>query len=99
MLVDCAPDHHYYTSDITRMWPVNGTYSDTQRALYGFMITCHKALLAGIRPGRTDDAIHRKAAHTMAAYLDRTPFANPVHERAARSAPSASRNPDPSESL
>ena len=60
------------------MWPVNGTYSDAQRALYGFMIACHKALLAGTGPGRTDDAIHREAAHTMAAYLDRTPFANPV---------------------
>ena len=86
VLVDCAPDHHYYTSDITRMWPVNGTYSDTQRALYGFMIAYHKALLAGIRPGRTDDEIHREAAQVMAAYLDRSPFANPVHERAARSA-------------
>ena len=86
VLLDCAPDHHYYTSDITRMWPVNGTYSDTQRALYGFMIAYHKALLAGIRPGRTDDEIHREAAQTMAAYLERTPFANPVHERAARSA-------------
>ena len=86
VLVDCAPDHRNYTSDITRMWPVNGTYDDTQRALYGFMIAYHKALLAGIRPGRTDDEIHREAARTMAAYLDRTPFANPVHERAARSA-------------
>ena len=86
VLVDCAPDHHYYTSDITRMWPVNGTYSPTQRALYGFMIAYHKALLQGIRPGRTDDQIHREAAQAMAAYLDRTPFANPVHERAARSA-------------
>ena len=86
VLLDCAPDHHYYTSDITRMWPVNGTYSDPQRALYGFMIAYHKALLAGIRPGRTDDEIHREAAQVMAAYLDRTPFANPVLERAARSA-------------
>ena len=67
VLLDCAPDHHYYTSDITRMWPVNGTYSDTQRALYGFMIAYHKALLAGIRPGRTDHEIHREAAQTMAA--------------------------------
>ena len=86
VLVDCAPDHHYYTSDITRMWPVNGTYSDTQRALYGFMIAYHKALLAGIRPGRTDAEIHHETAQVMAAYLDRRPFADPVHERAARSA-------------
>ena len=86
MPVDCAPDHYCYTSDITRMWPVNGTYSDTQRALYGFMIAYHKALLAGIRPGRTDAEIHRETADTMVAYLDRKPFADPVHERAARRA-------------
>ena len=86
VLVDCAPDHHYYTSDITRMWPVNGTYSATQRALYGFMIAYHKALLAGIRPGRTDDEIHREAAQAMAAYLERKPFADASHARAAQRA-------------
>ena len=83
VLVDGAPDYHYYTSDITRMWPVNGTYTDAQRALYGFMIAYHKALLAGIRPGRTDAEIHAEAAQVMAAYLERAPFADPVHRRAA----------------
>ena len=77
---------------------MNGTYSDAQRALYGFMIACHKALLAGTGPGRTDDAIHPRGGAYDGRDLDRTPFANPVRERAARSAPSASRNPDPSES-
>lgn len=86
VLVDCAPDLHYYTSDITRMWPANGTYTDTQRALYGFMIAYHQALLAGIRPGRTDAEIHAEAARAMASYLERNPFADAVHERAARRA-------------
>jgi len=27
LLIDCAPDYQYYTSDITRMWPVNGKYT------------------------------------------------------------------------
>ena len=61
VLVDCAPDHHYYTSDITRMWPVNGTYSDTQRALCGFMIAFHKALLADIPPAAPTIRSNREA--------------------------------------
>jgi len=36
VLFDCGPDLAYYTSDVTRMWPVNGVYSPEQRQLYGF---------------------------------------------------------------
>ena len=39
VLMDGAPDYHYYTSDIGRMWPVNGSYTPQQRELYGFMVT------------------------------------------------------------
>ena len=34
------------------MWPVNGTYSDEQRVIYGFVVEYHKVLLELIRPGR-----------------------------------------------
>ncbi len=37
VLMDYAPDCGYYTSDIGRMWPVNGKYLPWQRELYGFM--------------------------------------------------------------
>ena len=30
VLMDYAPDYHYYTSDVTRMWPVNGKFTDAQ---------------------------------------------------------------------
>ena len=33
VLVDFAPDYRYYTSDVTRMWPVNGRFSPVQREL------------------------------------------------------------------
>jgi len=62
VLVDCAPDYHYYTSDIGRMWPVNGTYSPAQRELYGFMVEYHKVLLRLIRPGVTGAQIQKEAA-------------------------------------
>ncbi len=69
VLADCAPDYHYYTSDITRMWPVNGTYTPEQRTLYGFVTEFHKALLAGIRPGRTCEEIEIEAAERIQGRL------------------------------
>jgi Xaa-Pro aminopeptidase len=84
VLCDCAPDYHYYTSDIGRMWPVNGTYSSAQRALYGFVVEYHKALLHGIRPGRMLADIREEAVETMKGVLARWTFDSPAHEAGAR---------------
>ena len=84
VLVDCAPDYHGYTSDIGRMWPVNGTYSDEQRAIYGFVVEYHKVLLDLIRPGRMVADIHAEAAERMKPVLDGWEFAAPAHKEAAR---------------
>lgn len=84
VLCDGAPDYHYYTSDIGRMWPVNGTYSPEQRQMYGFVVEYHKALLQGIRPGRTLAEINAEAAEIMAGVLDGWHFDSPAHAEAAR---------------
>ena len=84
VLMDVAPDFHYYTSDIGRMWPVGGVYAPWQRELYGFMVEYHKVLLGLIRPGATADEIHAAAAAQMAKVIDRTRFSKPVFEAAAR---------------
>jgi len=86
VLVDCAPDCGYYTSDIGRMWPVNGIYSPLQRELYGFIVTYHKVLLRLIRPGLTDTQIQQEAAAEMAAVVERTAFSKEIYEAAARRA-------------
>lgn len=84
VLCDGAPDYHYYTSDIGRMWPVNGTYSPAQRQMYGFVVEYHKALLQGIRPGRTLAEINAEAAEIMAGVLEGWHFDSPVHREAAQ---------------
>ncbi|MBN2449435.1 MAG: aminopeptidase P N-terminal domain-containing protein [Lentisphaeria bacterium] len=84
VLVDCAPDVGYYVSDIGRMWPVNGTYSPEQRAIYGFVVEYHKVLLDLIRPGRMVAAIHAAAAERMRAVLADWEFGTPAHREAAR---------------
>lgn len=86
VLADCAPDYRYYTSDIGRMWPVNGRYSDIQRELYGFIVTYHKTFLKLIRPGLTPDRILSEAAEEMKIVIDTTSFSKPIYEQSARRA-------------
>lgn len=84
VLMDTAPDLGYYTSDIGRIWPVNGTYAPWQRELYGYIVQYHRTLLELIRPGLTADEIHSKAAERMAQVVETTRWSKPAHEAAAR---------------
>jgi len=84
VLMDTAPDVGYYTSDIGRMWPVNGVYDPVQRELYGFMVELHKVLLARIRPGATAEQVVQETGAAMTPALERTRFSKPVYEAAAR---------------
>lgn len=84
LLMDYAPDVGYYMSDVTRMWPVNGKFSDWQRELYGFYLECYTAILKHIRPGATAAEIMREAAADMRRALERTKFSKPAYEAAAR---------------
>jgi Xaa-Pro aminopeptidase len=84
LLMDYAPDISYYTSDVTRMWPVNGKFNDWQRELYGFYLECYRAILNRIRPGATAATIKREAASDMRKVLARTRFSKPVYEAGAK---------------
>ena len=53
LLVDAGGEFNYYSADITRTWPVNGKYSDTQKRLYQKMLGAQKELVAMIKPGLT----------------------------------------------
>jgi Xaa-Pro aminopeptidase len=84
VLMDFAPDYRYYTSDIGRVWPVNGTYTAPQRELLQFVLEFHKAVLSRIRPGVTSQQIHDEAKKAMEAVFARTKFSKPIYEQAAR---------------
>lgn len=86
VLMDYAPEYRYYTSDIARVWPVNGKYTPEQRALGEFILAYREALLRPIRPGVTSNDILDSAAQEMAKYLEAHPFAKPAHQKAAEAA-------------
>jgi Xaa-Pro aminopeptidase len=84
VLMDYAPDYRYYTSDVTRIWPVSGTFSAEHAALYDFIVAYRDALFAHIRPGVTSDEVLDGAAADMRQYLVGKQFAKPSHLRAVQ---------------
>ncbi len=84
VLMDFAPDYFYYTSDVTRMWPINGKYSPVQRELLQFVLDYRNAVMKLIRPGITTKEILEQAKAAIAPVLARTKFSKPVYEQAAR---------------
>lgn len=84
LLMDYAPDVGYYTSDVTRMWPVNGKFNDWQRDLYGFYLAYYRAILDSIRPGDVN-AVMKEAAGKMETILKNWKFTKPHFRSAAES--------------
>jgi Xaa-Pro aminopeptidase len=84
VLMDYCPDLHYYRCDVTRQWPVNGTFSPAQRELYGFYLGIYEAILSSIKPRLTSQAILQDAVKKMDAVLAQTTFSKPIYEAAAR---------------
>jgi Xaa-Pro aminopeptidase len=84
VLMDYAPEYHYYTSDIGRMWPVNGKFSPLQRELLQFVLEYRNAVMKRIRPGVTVRQIMDEAKAAMEPVFARTKFSKPAYEQAAR---------------
>ncbi len=83
LLMDYAPDYGYYMSDVTRMWPVNGKFSQWQRELYGFYLACYRDILKAIRPGALPSAIMQEAAKEMDRALSSARFSREIYRKAA----------------
>jgi len=84
VLMDYAPDYHYYMSDIGRMWPVGGRYNSWQRELLQLVLEYRNAVLSRIRPGVSAAAIQEEVRQAMQPVLARTRFSKPAYEAAAR---------------
>ncbi|KTG29855.1 Xaa-Pro aminopeptidase [Idiomarina sp. WRN-38] len=51
ILVDAGAEYQGYAADITRTFPVNGKFSDTQRTLYEMVLKAQQAAFEEIKPG------------------------------------------------
>jgi Xaa-Pro aminopeptidase len=58
-----------WAADVTRTWPVAGSFSSTQRDLYEVVLAAHDACIARVAPGVEFREIHLLAATELAAGL------------------------------
>jgi len=52
LLIDAGAEYGNYASDISRTFPVNGTYSREQRQIYELVLDANLAAIAEVKPGK-----------------------------------------------
>lgn len=58
-----------WASDVTRTWPVSGTFSASQRAIYDIVLSAQVAAIAAVRPGVRYRDVHLTACRVLCAGL------------------------------
>ena len=61
ILLDYAPDFNYYTTDITRTWPVAGKFTDVQLKFYNCIKEAEEKVIAAMKPGVMMDDLKKIA--------------------------------------
>ena len=69
-LVDAgATSPEYYAGDVTRVTPVDGTFTDRQRPLYKAVLAAQRAAIEAIEPGVPFRDVHLHAARVLTEHL------------------------------
>lgn len=66
IVMDFGPDYRYYTSDITRTYPVSRSFSDEQAKVYQAVLDAQKAAIRKVRPGSTFAEVSAAAREAIA---------------------------------
>ena len=68
VLIDSGVSVNGYTSDITRTFPANGTFTPRQRELYEMVLEAENAAIATMRPGSTMREAHQAVYDVFKKY-------------------------------
>ncbi|MGP9798859.1 Xaa-Pro aminopeptidase [Halomonas sp. 86] len=69
VLIDAGAEFELYAGDITRTFPVNGRFSEAQRALYQVVLSAQERAVAAIKPGATLVDVHQNVVKDLTAGL------------------------------
>lgn len=79
LLVDAGARYNYYCADITRVYPISGTFSDEQKELYNIVLQTQQHVVEHIKPGmwlmnkqEPDRSLH----HIAYAFLQKHGYAD-----------------------
>ncbi len=65
VLVDAGCEYDWYTADVTRTWPVNGTFSEPQREIYQLVLDAQLAAIDKVRAGVAFNELQDAAVRVM----------------------------------
>jgi Xaa-Pro aminopeptidase len=69
LLVDAAANYEYASGDITRTYPVSGTFSPLQKDIYSIVLQAQEEGIKVAQPGTPMIAIHNKTVEVIKAGL------------------------------
>ena len=69
LLIDAGAEYQYYASDITRTYPVNGKFSNEQKAIYQIVLNALDRAIEMIKPGLAWNSINATCMKVMACGL------------------------------
>lgn len=64
-LIDAAGEYNYFTSDITRTYPVNGRFNEEQAEVYAGVLKVQKAIIDMVKPGVPFQSLHDTATELL----------------------------------
>lgn len=65
VLIDSGAEYQGYAGDITRTFPVNGLFSEAQKAVYEIVLDAQLAAIKAVQPGNHWNDPHTAAVHVL----------------------------------
>ncbi len=69
LLVDAGAEFSYYAADITRTWPVNGSFTDPQRDVYQAVLDAQTCAIEEVQPSRPFSETHQVSLRSLSESL------------------------------
>ncbi len=69
VLVDAGAEVDYYTGDVTRTWPVSGSFNGYQREVYDLVLRSQMAVIRMVKPGVPWHKLHETSVRVIAEGL------------------------------
>lgn len=65
LLVDFGASIHYYNADVTRVFPIDSTFTDRQKAVYQSVLSINKKVMQEMTPGKTLNELQKITVSLM----------------------------------
>jgi Xaa-Pro aminopeptidase len=65
LLIDAGAEYRHFTADITRTFPINGTFTPPQRAVYDLVLEAEQTVIETCAPGLPYADMHKLACRVL----------------------------------